>query len=62
MRMLIHGGTVVTETGTFRGDVLVEDGKIQEVLKDADGSFKAFSEGIKQRFFDTSTLQIASIS
>ena len=34
----------------------------KEVLKDADGSFKAFSEGIKQRFFDTSTLQIASIS
>ena len=34
----------------------------KEVLKDADGGFKDFSEGIKQRFFDTSTLQIASIS
>ena len=36
MRMLIRGGTVVTETGTFQGDVLIEDGKILEVLKGKD--------------------------
>ena len=33
MKSLIHGGTVVTETGMFQGDVLIEDGKILEVLR-----------------------------
>ena len=28
MKTLVRGGTVVTEDGTFRGDVLIEDGKI----------------------------------
>ena len=35
MKTLIRGGTVVTDTDTFRGDVLIEDGRILQVLKPA---------------------------
>ena len=38
MKTLVRGGTVVTEDGTFRGDVLIENGKILEVLKGAQGT------------------------
>ena len=36
MKTIIRGGTIVTETGTFPGDVLMEDGKILRVLKGTD--------------------------
>ena len=36
MRTLIHGGTIVTEEGTFPGNVLIEDGKILAVSGDSD--------------------------
>ena len=35
MRTLIRGGTIVTETETYQGDVLIEDGKILEIRKDS---------------------------
>ena len=41
MKTLVRRGTVVTETGTFQGDVLIKDGKILEVLKGADGTAAA---------------------
>ena len=41
MRMLVRGGTVVTETGTFSGDVLIEDGKILGVLTGTDAAVAA---------------------
>ncbi len=41
MKTLIRGGTVVTETEAFRGDILIEDGKILKVLKNADGTAEA---------------------
>ena len=33
MKTIIRGGTVVTEEGTYQGDILIEDGKISEVLR-----------------------------
>ena len=33
MMTRIHGGTIVTETGMFKGDILVQDGKILEILR-----------------------------
>ena len=36
MRTLIRGGTIVSEAGIFCGDVLIEDGKILNVLEDAE--------------------------
>ncbi len=41
MKTLICGGTIATENGMIRGDVLIEDGKILEVLKGADGNAAA---------------------
>ena len=41
MKTLVRGGTVVTEDGTFRGDVLIEDGKILGVLKGTEGTAAA---------------------
>ena len=38
MKTRICGGTVVTETGVFRGDILIEDGKILKVLNTEDAS------------------------
>ena len=32
MKTIIRGGTIVTESGTYQGDILIEDGKISEVL------------------------------
>ena len=32
MKTLIHGGTVVTETGAFPGDILIGDRKILKIL------------------------------
>ena len=34
MRTLIRGGEIVSEAGVFRGDVLIGDGRILEILKD----------------------------
>ena len=41
MRTLIRGGTVVSETGTFKGSVLIEDGKILEVPAHTDEAVTA---------------------
>ena len=41
MKTLIRGGKIVTEMEAFRGDVLIADGKILEILKDADGKAEA---------------------
>ena len=35
MKTIIRGGTIVTETETYQGDVLIEDGKILEIRKDS---------------------------
>lgn len=36
MKTLIRGGEIVTETEVFRGNLLIEDGKILKVLRNAD--------------------------
>ena len=37
MKILVTKGTVVTEEETFEGDVLIEDGKILEVMRNGSG-------------------------
>ncbi|MFO0636988.1 MAG: dihydropyrimidinase [Nannocystaceae bacterium] len=46
MRTLIQGGTVVTATDTFAADVVVEQGKIAALLRDASALTGSFDETI----------------
>lgn len=39
MRTLIRGGTVVTDTDVFRGDLLTENGKILEIIRNEGDGF-----------------------
>ncbi|MBX7081925.1 MAG: dihydropyrimidinase [Nannocystaceae bacterium] len=49
MRTLIQGGTVVTATDTFAADVVVEQGKIAALLRDASTLTGSFDETIDAR-------------